>query len=382
MTDNNFIEYETIYYNLYDNKPIKKIAGFDKDGTLVIPKSGNKFPENADDWKFQYPNIKEVLNKLYDDGFTIVIFTNQNGISKKNVTKEDVFNQLIQIRDALNIPIHILISTDEGYYRKPFTGMMDFLVEKIKLDQNFDKNNSFYCGDAAGRKYTDKKIKKDFSSSDKFFANNIGLQFKIPEDVFNQKQYVYTYCANPVESLNLISYIGKQYSDLIQKQLKEKKSKEMLIMIGLPASGKSTISKKYFPSYIYINQDTLKTPAKCKKETILALSKEANVIIDNTNLSYTSREPFIELAKEYKYNIRFIILDIPIEICKHLNCVRVQTSHGNIKKIPVIAYNILSKKYEEPIIDNTQIKMEIIKIPFICNFESDEYKKWFLSNYE
>jgi bifunctional polynucleotide phosphatase/kinase len=41
----------------------------------------------------------------------------------------------------------------------------------------------------------------------------------------------------------------------------------MIIMIGLPASGKSTFSKKYFLpfGYVHINRDILKTQEKCLK---------------------------------------------------------------------------------------------------------------------
>lgn len=41
-----------------------------------------------------------------------------------------------------------------------------------------------------------------------------------------------------------------------------------VVMVGCPASGKSTISKRYFGDkrgYVIINRDTLGTPAKCIK---------------------------------------------------------------------------------------------------------------------
>ena len=45
------------------------------------------------------------------------------------------------------------------------------------LENIWFKKNSFYCGDAAGRK-------NDFSDSDKNFAKNIGIEFYIPEKIF------------------------------------------------------------------------------------------------------------------------------------------------------------------------------------------------------
>jgi bifunctional polynucleotide phosphatase/kinase len=42
---------------------------------------------------------------------------------------------------------------------------------------------SFYCGDAAGRK-AGKDQKKDFSDTDKAFAANLGVKFIVPEEYF------------------------------------------------------------------------------------------------------------------------------------------------------------------------------------------------------
>ena len=41
----------------------------------------------------------------------------------------------------------------------------------------------------------------------------------------------------------------------------------MIIMVGPPASGKSTFSRRYLKPHGYeiVNRDTLKTPAKCIK---------------------------------------------------------------------------------------------------------------------
>ena len=46
--------------------------------------------------------------------------------------------------------------------------------------------NSFYCGDAAGRKRVNGK--KDFACSDRLFAINLNLTFHTPEECFLNKK--------------------------------------------------------------------------------------------------------------------------------------------------------------------------------------------------
>ena len=59
--------------------------------------------------------------------------------------------------------------------------------------------------------------------------------------------------------------------------------KEIVLLIGSPASGKSTFSKNYFCNYVRINQDTLGTIRKCEKMASKMLESGKSVVIDNTN---------------------------------------------------------------------------------------------------
>lgn len=68
-----------------------KIAGFDMDGTLIVTKSGKRFAKDAEDWKwFDAKRVPEKLAQLVEDGFELVLFSNQNGIDKGNVTAKEV----------------------------------------------------------------------------------------------------------------------------------------------------------------------------------------------------------------------------------------------------------------------------------------------------
>jgi DNA 3'-phosphatase len=59
---------------------------FDLDHTLIKPKSGVVFPKDENDWTWNYDNVIEILNKLQLDGYSIVIFTNQKGLTSKKFT--------------------------------------------------------------------------------------------------------------------------------------------------------------------------------------------------------------------------------------------------------------------------------------------------------
>ena len=57
-----------------------KVAAFDMDWTLVRTKSGNTFPNNINDWDWWHSSVRPRLHKLVEEGFRIVVFTNQGGV--------------------------------------------------------------------------------------------------------------------------------------------------------------------------------------------------------------------------------------------------------------------------------------------------------------
>ncbi len=72
------------------------------------------------------------------------------------------------------------------------------------------------------------------------------------------------------------------------------------------------------------------------------------------------------------------IMDIPENLSKHLNHMRVLKSKGKIEKIPEVAYRVYNKKYEKP--DLNEGIDKIIEIPF--SFKgNDEDAKLFLYHY-
>ena len=96
----------------------------------------------------------------------------------------------------------------------------------------------------------------------------------------------------------------------------------ILMLIGFPASGKSTIAEKYKKDgYTIVSRDTLKPNSTINSlEPILTdMLKEdsnKNIVLDNTHLTVKQREGFIKIAKQFKTQIVAIVIKTTIEYCQ------------------------------------------------------------------
>ena len=91
------------------------------------------------------------LRSLHDDGYKIVIFTDQLGMAKGKPTKPEFRQKMESIITKLEIPTLVIASTANDVYRKPCMGMWEHLIVKENGGIEVDVQKSFYIGDAAGR---------------------------------------------------------------------------------------------------------------------------------------------------------------------------------------------------------------------------------------
>ncbi|THH08615.1 hypothetical protein EW145_g2580 [Phellinidium pouzarii] len=152
-----------------------KIAAFDLDGT-VIKWSASK---NGTDWEYWNKKVPQVLKEVHDSGYSIVFFSNQCLHDKK--LKQWRLKIPSIAKSLPDVPFMIFAATAKDMYRKPMPGMW-LAVEKLAKDagKTIDRPNSFFVGDAAGRK-------GDFSGTDRKFAENLDLKFSTPEEYFLNK---------------------------------------------------------------------------------------------------------------------------------------------------------------------------------------------------
>lgn len=306
-----------------------KIAGFDLDNTLITTKSKKTFAINCDDWKFKYKNIKDKFKNLISNHYKIVIITNQLGISLGKSSREELITKITNISKELDINLTWVVLYKDNLYRKP-------RIKSFELFKDIDKNHSFYCGDAAGRN-------KDFSDTDYKFAKNLNIEFYSDYYFFIGVDDKDTYTLSQNPTINLKSMEFEIVKNIISNKTNER---EVILLIGAPASGKSNLCKTFFSSYKIINQDELKTLSNCKKELINTIkNSNISIVIDNTNRNVKTREGWKDFILQYNLKIRYIYLDVPKELSLHINTYRSLTSD---KKIPKIAIHSYYKQLQIP----------------------------------
>lgn len=171
----------SIIYKDWGAAGCKKIAAFDLDGTLVNTKSNSQFPRTAEDWKLYNKGVPKVIKAFADDGYKVVIFSNQGGIKSalSGAMAQKTKARIDQVVAKLEVMPQAFLATLDDDNRKPNTGLWKFMVEMCNGSISPDLKKSFFVGDAAGRP-------TDFSDSDREFAKAIGIPFKTPEDVFGE----------------------------------------------------------------------------------------------------------------------------------------------------------------------------------------------------
>jgi bifunctional polynucleotide phosphatase/kinase len=293
-----FKQHETVfYYEPTDYKKSESIAAFDLDWTLTYNEK-HLYPKEVDDI-YIFPNRKQVLEKLIEDGYNIVIFTNQFAKTKKE--KQKKVERITTFIEKLNLPVCVYISTEKDNYRKPNIGMWNLFKKEREI------KNVIFVGDALDRP-------QDFSDSDKIFGEKINAEIKAPEDFFGNSE--------------IPSF---------------KDDKELIVFVGMPGSGKSTFYHTNLKEHIHIEQDKIGSRPKLLKELDKSLTTGKSIVIDSTNPIQENRLEYYEKAKKHNYNIKVIYFLVN------------GTGFNKLREKPVpdIVYHIYFKKLEPPTIENT-----------------------------
>jgi len=290
-----------------------KLAIFDFDGTLVRPKESRRFPKDKEDWEWLRPTVPIKLKEYAKQKYRMVIVTDQSKPWKVEMIKDVV--------QALKLNITVVIGVKDA--QKPNPGL--FLTQ-FTPGKNMDMEDSFYVGDAAGRA-------ADWADRDIQFAKNVGLKFYTPEEIFDEPRSQ----RSPTPKIAIPDH------------------KEVIIMIGYPGSGKSTVIKENFEPYGYyrVEGDVYKTAKAMIKEA--RKHPGQSIVFDATNGTRERRQAYIDYAREIGFGVRCVWVTTSIE--EAMARVNKREKETGIK-IPAIALYLYRKKFEEPTAD----ECEVIKV--------------------
>ncbi len=135
----------------------------------------------------------------------------------------------------------------------------------------------------------------------------------------------------------------------------ESAKNEIVVLTGIPGSGKTTLAMRSFSKYNRINLDALKSRNKEKLEICASLGNSRSIIIDNTNMTRQARKRYIEIAKSHGTRIRSIYLNCPLEMALKRNAGRTGR-----ERVPDHVVRFYNRILQVPTIDEGFDSVEVL----------------------
>jgi len=150
---------------------------------------------------------------------------------------------------------------------------------------------------------------------------------------------------------------------------------ELVIMIGLQASGKTTFARSRFgEAYCYVSKDLLKNnsrPARRQRQLIEeALQQGLSVVVDNTNPTIEDRKELIDLGHLYNAEIIGYFFAVQVKQCLERNRAR----EGKAR-VPDVAIFATLKKLIHPSYAEGFTKLFYVYNKGDQNFEVSDWKE-------
>lgn len=123
---------------------------------------------------------------------------------------------------------------------------------------------------------------------------------------------------------------------------------DCVILIGLPASGKSSFYRARFAAtHDHVSKDLLRNaqrPERRQQELIAdALSRGRSVVVDNTNPSAAARAPLVALARTYGASTSAYFFETDVA-----DALRRNRGRPGRERVPDVAIFAIRKRLEPP----------------------------------
>jgi predicted kinase len=150
---------------------------------------------------------------------------------------------------------------------------------------------------------------------------------------------------------------------------------EMIVFIGLQASGKSTFFRTHFATtHEYISKDRMRNirrPGLRQAQLIEeALQARRSVVIDNTNATVEDRASLIHLGQMYGAEIVGYYFESQVRQCLERNRLR-----AGKERVPDVAIYVTAKKLERPSYAEGFDRLFYVRIASDSTFEICPWKE-------
>ena len=233
------------------------------------------------------------LKALHKRGYALIVLTNQNQPWAKR--------QIRFVLQLTGLPFLVAVATKQTD-KKPNRILFDQAVTWA-----WDREHSFYVGDALGRP-------GDWAASDRDFAWTVNIVIRSPEDIFNTT-----------------------YPPLLVPIRRRRGPRELVILVGYPGSGKTSLVRNLFVPNDYI----VISGSNPLENTKVALESTKSIVVDATNPSSLQRKRYIQLARSKKIPVRCIYFAV-----KRVDAVKRNKERGD--PVPPVVYNVFDQMFEMP----------------------------------
>lgn len=267
------------------------IAAFDMDWTLICPREGRKFPVDVEDWQWLRPEVPERIRDVARD-YRIVIITDQS--------KQWRLRQIMAVINTLGVPVTAIVG---GVTKKPST---EWVLKALGPDDG--AQIAMYVGDAAGRP-------GDWSDVDRVLAERLGVPF----------------------------HAADAFWPPIVRVVPPITTREVVVMVGFPGSGKSTVARTLEErGYYRVDGDAFGTAtAMIRDAERQSGHHDQSIVFDSTAGTIVRRKLFVDWAKERSLPVRFVWVQTGMEEAMRWNATRE-------KPVPVVAFYTYRKRFEPP----------------------------------
>ncbi|KAL3801506.1 hypothetical protein HJC23_000944 [Cyclotella cryptica] len=305
--------------------PRTKVAGFDLDQTLVQWRCSG-WPNRPEHYELWSNKVITKLRTLHDDGYKLVIFSNQGGIrgafQGKNATR--VKGIIDWIANLIDRPLFAVCSTKkDGGYHKGNPGMWAVMENVCNDGVEARPDLSFFVGDAdgsGGNAIDPKQREYQAEGVDKMFAENVGqlrgvvMNFFTPDNFFGRsnagsRRALATIGSSPRLSKEVIASRASLLGGYIGSPV-------LLVLCGVQGSGKTTVGQFLAndnPSWRHYSQDTICNGRPGKRQaveaaTIASLNEGISVVVDRMHLDPEQRSHFIKIGKQCNVQVHALVM--------------------------------------------------------------------------